>query len=197
LPLGAPTGSETKGFAGEDLEKTKIDAVALLVREIVLRERLMNMQREQCNSTESKARILVVDDHAIVREGLALLIDQEPDLSVSAKAENADEALDAINTQQIDLAIVDISLEGRNGLQLTKQIKSEYPDLPVLILTMHDEALHAKHAFVAGARGYVTKHEAAETIVAAIRAVLAGKDYLSETMTQKLLGRIHSKGSHG
>ena len=195
--MGAPTGSETRDFTREDLEKTKIDAVALLVREIFLRERFMNMQEDQRNSIESKARILVVDDHAIVREGLALLINQEPDLLVSAKAENADEALDAINTQQIDLAIVDISLEGKNGLQLTRQIKSEYPDLPVLILTMHDEALHAKHAFVAGARGYVTKHEAAQTIVAAIRAVLGGKDYISETMTQKLLGRIHSKGSHG
>ena len=197
MPLGALTGSESRDFARDDVEKTKIDAVVLLVCEILLRERSMNMQQEQYNSIEGKARILVVDDHAIVREGLALLINQEPDLLVTAKAENADEALDAVRTQQIDLAIVDISLEGKNGLQLTKQIKSEYPDLPVLILTMHDEALHARHAFVAGARGYVTKHEAAETIVAAIRAVLGGKDYISETMTQKLLGRIHSKGSHG
>jgi DNA-binding NarL/FixJ family response regulator len=155
------------------------------------------MQEEQHNSIESKARILVVDDHAIVREGLAMLINQEPDLVACAKAENAEDALDVLETEQIDLAIVDISLEGRNGLQLTEQIKSRYPQLPVLILTMHDEAIYAKRAFQAGARGYLTKHEAAETIVAAIRLMLAGKDYISETMAQKLLRRIHAKGSHG
>jgi DNA-binding NarL/FixJ family response regulator len=155
------------------------------------------MQEEQHNSIESKARILVVDDHAIVREGLAMLINQEPDLVACAKTENAEDALDVLETEQIDLAIVDISLEGRNGLQLTEQIKSRYPQLPVLILTMHDEAIYAKRAFQAGARGYLTKHEAAETIVAAIRLMLAGKDYISETMAQKLLRRIHAKGSHG
>ena len=157
----------------------------------------MNEKREQLNNRQNKARILIVDDHAIVREGLALLINQEPDLVVCAKAENADQALDAIGTLPVDLAIVDISLEGRNGLQLTEQIKSQYPHLPVLILTMHDEALYAKRAFQAGARGYITKHEAAETIIAAVRLMLDGKDYISETMTQKFLKSIHSKGSHG
>jgi DNA-binding NarL/FixJ family response regulator len=111
------------------------------------------MQEEQHNSIESKARILVVDDHAIVREGLAMLINQEPDLVACAKTENAEDALDVLETEQIDLAIVDISLEGRNGLQLTEQIKSRYPQLPVLILTMHGEAIYAKRAFQAGARG--------------------------------------------
>ena len=99
--------------------------------------------------------------------------------------------------QNIDLAIVDISLDGRNGLQLTEQIKSRYPHLPVLILTMHDEALYAKRALRAGASGYVTKHEAAETIIAAIRLMLSGKEYISETMTQRLLKRMHSKGTYG
>jgi DNA-binding NarL/FixJ family response regulator len=157
----------------------------------------MSAKQEQYASGENKTRILVVDDHAIVREGLALLINQEPDLVVCAKAEDAEEALDVIETQVVDLAIVDISLEGRNGLQLTEQIKSRHPHLPVLILTMHDEALYARRAFQAGARGYITKHEAAETVVAAIRLMLGGKDYISETMTQKLLRRIHAKGSHG
>jgi DNA-binding NarL/FixJ family response regulator len=157
----------------------------------------MDKKKERRDKREGKSSILVVDDHSIVREGLALLINQEHDLEVCAKAENADEALDVIKTQQIDLAIVDISLEGKSGLQLTERIKSQYPRLPVLILTMHDEALYAKRAFQAGARGYITKHEAAETIVAAIRLMLAGKDYISETMAQKLLERIHLKGSRG
>ncbi|MHC4259372.1 MAG: response regulator [Planctomycetota bacterium] len=157
----------------------------------------MNVKEEQYARDDNKTRILVVDDHAIVREGLTLLINQEPDLAVCAKAENADDALDCLETEEIDLAIVDISLEGRNGLQLTEQLKSRYPNLPVLILTMHDEALYAKRAFQAGAKGFITKHEAAETIVAAIRLMLGGKDYISETMTQKLLKRIHATGSHG
>jgi DNA-binding NarL/FixJ family response regulator len=162
-----------------------------------LQDMLMDAKEEHYAGGEDKTRILVVDDHAIVREGLALLINQEPDLVVCAKAENAEDALDSLETDQIDLAIVDISLEGRSGLQLTEQIKSRYPDLPVLILTMHDEALYAKRAFQAGARGFITKHEAAETVVAAIRLMLAGKDYISETMTQRLLKRIHATGSHG
>ena len=157
----------------------------------------MTAKQEQYAGGDNRTRILVVDDHAVVREGLALLINQEPDLVVCAKAENAEDALDSLETEEIDLAIVDISLEGRSGLQLTEQIKSRYPNLPVLILTMHDEALYAKRAFQAGARGFITKHEAAETIVAAIRMMIAGKDYISETMTQKLLRRIHAMGSHG
>ena len=157
----------------------------------------MNLKKEQHDNGENEARILIVDDHAILREGLTLLIDQEPDLMVCARAENADEALEALETQQVDLAIVDISLEGKNGLQLTEQIKSRYPHLPVLILTMHDEAFYAKRAFQAGARGYITKREAAETIITAIRLMLGGQDYISETMAQKFLGRMYSKGSHG
>ncbi|MHC4483048.1 MAG: response regulator [Planctomycetota bacterium] len=157
----------------------------------------MNETKGHHDRGKSKSRILIVDDHAVVRQGLTLLINQEADLVVCAEAENYEQALDAIETQQVDLVIVDISLNGTNGIQLTERIKSKYAHLPVLILTMHDEALYAKRAFQAGARGYITKHEAAETIIAAIRLMLSGKDYISETMTQKFLNRIHSKGSHG
>lgn len=90
------------------------------------------------------------------------------------------------------MAIVDISLEGMNGIQLTEKIKSKHMHLPVLILTMHDEALYAKRAFRAGAEGYITKHEAAETIITAIRLMLTGKDYISESMTQKFLKKLNS-----
>jgi DNA-binding NarL/FixJ family response regulator len=142
-----------------------------------------------------KSKILIVDDHTMVRQGLALLINQEPDLVVCAEAENAAEALEAIEEREVDLAIVDISLEGTNGIQLTERIKSKYPGLPVLVLTMHDEELYVKRAFHAGAKGYVTKHEAVVTIVTAIRLILKGKEYISEMMTQKFLKKLRSSGS--
>ncbi len=132
-------------------------------------------------------RILIVDDHPIVRRGLVQLITQEPDLAVCAEAETAAQALELMDTHPVDLVVVDISLRGANGLQLTEKIKSRYPHLPVLILTMHDELHYAKRAFQAGAQGYVTKHEAPETIVIAIRLILDGKHYLSEKMAQKFL----------
>ena len=151
---------------------------------------------QKIKENHHKIRILIVDDHAMVRQGLRLLINQEPDLVVCAEAGNANEALEAVEQQQVDLAIVDISLEGTNGIQLTERIKSQYPNLPVLMLTMHDEEIYVKRAFQAGARGYVTKHEAAGTIVTAIRLILKGKEYLSETMAQKLLKKLRSGGSN-
>ncbi|MHC4605138.1 MAG: response regulator [Planctomycetota bacterium] len=137
-----------------------------------------------------KSRILIVDDHTVVRQGLTLLINQEPDLVVCAEAENTTQALEIIEKQQVDLAIVDISLDGPNGIQLTERIKSKHPHLPVLVLTMHDEELYIKRAFQAGARGYITKHEAAETIITAIYLMLSGKDYIGETITQKFLKKL-------
>jgi len=154
----------------------------------------MNKRTE--HQDNSKSRILIVDDHTVVRQGLILLIDQEPDLVVCAEAENAGEALEIIERQEVDLAIVDISLDGPNGIQLTGRIKSQHPHLPVLVLTMHDEELYVKRAFQAGAKGYITMHEAAETIITAIRLMLSGKDYISETMKQKFLKKLNSKGSY-
>ncbi|MHC4528686.1 MAG: response regulator [Planctomycetota bacterium] len=154
----------------------------------------MNWTRQQDGNYR---RILIVDDHAIVREGLTLLINQQPDLQVCVAAENAAQALEFLEHEHVDLAIVDISLEGTNGIQLTEKMKSQYPHLPVLILTMHNKTLYAKRAFRAGAAGYITKHEAAETIVAGIRIMLSGKEYVSETIAQKLLKGMHSKGSDG
>jgi len=151
----------------------------------------MNKRKE--HHDKRKSRILIVDDHAVVRQGLTLLINQEPDLVVCAEAENAAQALETIEKQQVDLAIIDISLEGPNGIQLTERIKSKHPNLPVLVLTMHDEEIYVKRAFQAGAKGYVTKHEAAETLITAIHLMLSGKDYISETMKQKLLKKLYKK----
>lgn len=143
-----------------------------------------------------KSNILIVDDHTVVRQGLMQLINLEPDLVVCAEAENATKAMEAIEEREVDLAIVDISMDGPNGIQLTERIKSRHPNLPVLILTMHDEEIYVKRAFQAGAKGYVTKHEASGTIVTAIRLILKGKEYISETMTQKFLKKLRSSGSH-
>lgn len=140
---------------------------------------------------DGKSQILIVDDHAIVRDGLTLLINQEHDLQVCATAANADDALDIIKNNHVDLAVVDISLDGTSGLQLTEKIKALDAHLPVLILTMHDEELYAKRAFRAGAGGFVTKHEASGTIITAIRMMLAGRNYVSDSMTQKFLKKIH------
>ncbi|UCF43439.1 MAG: response regulator transcription factor [Planctomycetota bacterium] len=146
----------------------------------------MTYEKELHDCHKSKTGILIVDDHPIVRRGLMQLINQECDLVVCAEAESAEEALAAVKTHRIDLAIVDISLIGTNGLKLTTKIKEQRPHLPVLILTMHDEARYAESAFKAGAGGYVTKQEAAETIITAIRLVLGGQRYLSKTRAEKL-----------
>jgi DNA-binding NarL/FixJ family response regulator len=142
--------------------------------------------RQHVTDEQQQTKILIVDDHPIVRRGLVLLINQEADLSVTAEAENAEEALVDIGNQQFDLAIVDISLSGTNGVELTERIKTKHPNLPVLILTMHDEPRYARSAFCAGAKGYVTKRDAAETVVTAIRLVRSGKNYLSDNMARKL-----------
>lgn len=149
------------------------------------------MLDRQLDDRDKKSRILIVDDHAIVRQGLRLLIDQEPDLVVCVEADNAADALQLIEEHPIDLAIVDITLNGTSGIELTEKVRSKHPVLPILVLTMHDEALYAKRAFRAGAKGYITKHEASDTIITAIRLMLKGNDYISKTMTQKLLKRLH------
>jgi DNA-binding NarL/FixJ family response regulator len=133
-----------------------------------------------------KTRILLVDDHPIVRQGLTQLIDHESDLTVIAQAETANLAMQAVETHHIDLAIIDISLVGSNGIDLAKEIKARYPKLPVLMLTMHDEPIFAERAFQAGARGYILKREAPGKIISAIRIMLAGRQYITREVAQKI-----------
>ena len=147
----------------------------------------MNEKKEPHEKSESKTRILMVDDHPVVRQGLIQLINHEPELVVSAEAENAAQALEVLEKESVDIAVVDISLNGTNGIQLTGIIKSKYPGLPVLILTIHDESLYAKRALEAGAKGYVNKCEAADTIITAIHSVLSGKQYISEKRAGNVL----------
>lgn len=138
------------------------------------------------------ARILVVDDHPIMRDGITQVINQEADLRVCAQAADAQEALGALKTHAPDLAIVDISLAAQeiNGLELIKDIKNRHPRLPILVLSMHDEALYAERVLRAGARGYIMKQAPAEKLLTAIRTVLSGKIYLSDKMAEKMLQRF-------
>ena len=139
-----------------------------------------------------KRTIFVVDDHPVVRWGYISLINLEPDLEVCGEADTAFEALDKIPEANPDLAIVDISLEGMNGIELTKQLQVLHPDLPVLIVSMHDEVLYGDRALRAGARGYIMKREVRTKIVEAIRRLLKGGTYLSNQMSTRLLDQYQS-----
>lgn len=135
-------------------------------------------------------RIFLVDDHPVTREGVRVLIDQEPDLVVCGQADSAPAALQLIQRLKPDLAVVDITLKTTSGIELMKNVKALLPDLPVLIMSMHDESLYAERALRAGAKGYVMKHEASDRILTAIRSVIAGDLYLSEKMKEKMLHRL-------
>src|SRR5262245_49268153 len=137
----------------------------------------------------SKRRgILLVDDHPLFRKGMVQLLGGEPDVEVRAESNSTSAALDAIRREKFDLAIVDVGLGGgANGIELTKMIKAEQPELPVLIVSMHDEALYAERALRAGARGYVMKREALDSILNAIRDVLLGEIYVSPSMGKQML----------
>jgi DNA-binding NarL/FixJ family response regulator len=134
-----------------------------------------------------KKRILVVDDHPIVRQGLALLLNREPDLVVCGEAEEASGAMHVLASARPDLLIVDISLNGPDGLDLLKNIRTTHPTLPVLILSMHDESVYAERALRAGANGYIMKQEATDTVLVALRRILAGEIYVSDHIANKLL----------
>ena len=135
---------------------------------------------------EMPRRIVLVDDHPIVRDGLVQMISQQPDLFVCGEAGSAEEAMTLIAEVKPDLAVVDIFLEGVNGIELTKTLHDRDPDLPILILSMHDEGLYAERAIRAGAKGYVMKQEASRTILEAIRRVLLGERYVSNHVGEVL-----------
>jgi DNA-binding NarL/FixJ family response regulator len=137
-----------------------------------------------------QAKILIVDDHPIVREYLGGLIRQQPDLTVCGEAGDLRSGMEAVTRFRPDLVIVDISLKGAYGTDLIRDVKESFPKLPVLVLSMHEELLFAERALRAGARGYITKQEATHNILAAIRQVLDGKVYLSEKMGSVLLTKI-------
>ena len=142
------------------------------------------------NPSVTKSRVFIVDDHTMFREGLRQLIDSDPGLTVCGDAAGAAEALPVIRKLKPDIVLVDISLGGTSGIDLTKSIKGEFEDMPVLVVSMHDESLYAERALRAGAMGYVMKHEPAKTMKAAIYKVLGGDMYLSEKMSSNVINRL-------
>jgi DNA-binding NarL/FixJ family response regulator len=148
------------------------------------------LEETQPQEEGRKARILLVDDHPIVLLGLSHLINQQPDMTVCGEAKTAESALNAIETLKPDLMIVDISLKGTNGLDLIKRAKRLAPELPTLVLSIHDEMFYAERALRVGALGYVMKQELTKKLVVAIRRVLNKEIYLSGAMSTALLSQI-------
>jgi len=142
------------------------------------------------SKTEGLKQVLVVDDHPIVRHGVVQLINQTHGLEVAAQAGTAAEALELAQKDAFDLAVVDVSLQGVSGLELVKQIRERGIEMPILVMSMHDESFYAERALRAGAQGYVMKQRATAEIATAIERVLGGDLYLSDALSAKLLRRV-------
>ncbi len=149
------------------------------------------------NDPPTAKRIVIVDDHPLFRKGLQEMIHSDGTFAVCGEAGNAAEAMDVIRKLNPDLAIVDLSLPGANGIELIKNIRAEFPKLPVLVLSMHDESLYALRALRAGADGYVMKHEAMVNVIQAIREVFDGRPYLSPAMAAQVITRFAHRQAEG
>ena len=137
-----------------------------------------------------RKRILIVDDHPLMREGLRNSIDREPDLVVCAEAEDAQKAMDAVRKLTPDLALIDVTLPGKSGLELVRDLKAMHPRLLILAVSMHDESLYAERMLRAGASGYVSKQTAPAELIQAIRQVFDGRVYVSKEISESLLRRF-------
>lgn len=145
--------------------------------------------QEASSSDPSRVGVLIVDDHPLVRQGLASLIDQTPDLFICAQAADAAGAIVALESASPDVVVVDLSLRGSNGIDLIKEIRRRAPQMDVLVLTMHDEAFYAERSLRAGARGYVMKGEEPDEVLEAIRRVRRGEVYVSPRLATELVRR--------
>src|ERR1700733_5660610 len=157
--------------------------------------RMAETTKSQGAARVTRKAVFVVDDHPLLRQGLALLINREQDLMVCGEAEEAQTAMRAIAEKKPDILIADISLNGPDGIDLLKNLRMLYPDLPVLILSMHDESIYAERALRARANGYIMKQEATEKVLVAVRRILGGDIYLSDRMANKLLHQYVSGAS--
>ena len=144
-----------------------------------------------------RKKLLIVDDHPVFRAGIKSVLDRTPGIDVAAEAESATEALRLLEKQSFDLVITDVSLEGKSGLELTRDIRALYPKVPVLALSMHEESLYAERALRAGALGYIMKKAGPAKLVEAVHQVLEGRIYLSPAMSQRLLFGAVRKESPG
>ena len=148
------------------------------------------MTTKSSGGKKAKKQVFLVDDHPLVRQALSQLINQEGDLAVCGEAEGAPEALRSIAALKPDVAVVDLTLKEGSGLDLVKDLKLRHPDLPVLVLSMHDESTYAERLLRSGARGYVMKDQASDKVVTALRRVLDGEVYLSEKMSARILHKL-------
>jgi DNA-binding NarL/FixJ family response regulator len=139
------------------------------------------------NAQPLKHRVLLVEDHPLFREQLAHLIDKEPDMIVSGQTDNTSDALRTLETEPPDIVIVDLTLKGPSGLELIKDLKARRIEIPVLVLSMHDELLYAERVLKAGARGYITKNEASREVMSAIRKVMGGEIYVTPRISRRIL----------
>jgi DNA-binding NarL/FixJ family response regulator len=154
----------------------------------------MSPKKQPAKTDDKSTKVIIVDDHPIVRGGLAELINHEDGLVVCGQAEDAPEAMRIIKALKPGMAIVDISLKESSGLELIKDIKATYPNLAILALSMHDESLYAERALRAGAMGYIMKAEATENVITAIRKVLSGQIYVSDKMSAKMVRKLIGGG---
>jgi len=153
-------------------------------------------ENPKCDPPDAK-RIVIVDDHPLFRKGLEELIHSDAHFAVCGEAGNAPEAMDVIRKLKPDMAIVDLSLPGANGIELIKNIRAEFARLPILVLSMHDESLYALRSLRAGAEGYVMKHEAMANVVQAIREVFNGRPYLSPAMAAQVITKFAHRQAEG
>ena len=148
------------------------------------------METSEAKSTGKKARVLLVEDHPVVRQGLSMLIDDEPDLAVCGGAESMRDAMPLMRKLKPDVVVVDIALGDGSGLDLIKDIHDALPNLPILALSMHDESVYAERAMRAGAKGYIMKKEAMDKVMTAIRRVLSGELYVSDKMAARMVTKL-------
>ncbi len=141
-------------------------------------------------TVQTKRRILLVDDHPLTRHGIAQLIGQQPDLAVCGEAGTAEQALDCVRSLQPDLVLVDVTLPGKPGLELVKDLATTFPEVAVMVFSMHEESLYADRVLAAGARGYLMKSAGGEELLKAIRHVLAGSVYLSPELAARILDNL-------
>jgi DNA-binding NarL/FixJ family response regulator len=142
---------------------------------------------KEIGQVSGKTRVLIVDDHPMTRSGLAYLINHQPDMIASCEAQDAAQALEGVLRTKPDLVLTDFTLPDKNGLELIKDIRAVAPQIPILVISMHDESLYAERVLRAGARGYITKEEGGERLMRAIRHVLSGAIYVSDKMSARIL----------
>lgn len=150
----------------------------------------MSKQRKMASPESARKRVLIVDDHAVLRSGLVAQINQDARLLVCGEAENARQALEAVEKLNPDLVLADITLPGRNGLELIRDLRAVRPGLPVLVLSMHDASVFAERVLRAGGRGYISKQQSGQRLIHAIHHVLSGQIYLSDEISTRLFDSL-------